>query len=75
MYEDFPTVITIDDIDNLCKKFENGDFDIKSRTCWQCGKEFLSNYDDMKCDECFFAQFPKEDVKAFYKSFLGIDNA
>jgi hypothetical protein len=71
--ESFPnesTILSREDIDNFLKKLLNGDFDIKKQTCLICTKEFFPNYDDCKCDECYFAQFPKEQVKQFYRSFF-----
>lgn len=65
-----PTIITSEDVDSFAKSLLNGDFDIKYRPCWKCDKDFYPNYDMDKCDECFFAQFPKEEVKEFYKSFF-----
>ena len=65
-----PTELTLSYIDKVFSKLMNGDFDIKKRPCWKCSKDFLPNYDEMKCDECFFAQFPKEQVKEFCKSFF-----
>lgn len=70
MNDDEPTQLTSKDINDFMKKLENGDFDIKMHACWECSKEFLPNYDSMKCDECFFSQFPKDQVKAFYRSFF-----
>lgn len=67
---DKPTELTVEDIDNFVNKMMNGDFDMKYRPCWKCSKEFLPNYDDVKCDECYFSQFPKEQVQEFYRSFF-----
>lgn len=68
--KDKPTEISIEDFDKIIERFENGEFDIKMRQCFKCQKEFLPNYDDMKCDECYFSQFPKEQVKQFMRSFF-----
>ena len=68
--EDYPTELTIQDIDNLVKKFMNGDFDIKKRECFTCSKEFFPNYHDFECDECFFSRFPEKEVERFYRSFF-----
>lgn len=66
--EDAPTIITREDIDKFVEQLMN--FEIKEHVCFGCGKSFFRNYDYMKCDECFFSQFPKEDVERFYRSFL-----
>lgn len=70
IHDDKPSEIRREDIDNLVKKLLNGDFDIKTRPCFKCGKDFLPNYDTEKCDECFFNQFPKDRVREFYRSFF-----
>ena len=67
---DKPTEINAADIDNLLEKMNRGDFDIKLKSCWTCSKEFFPNYDSCKCDECYFSQFPKDQVVAFYRSFF-----
>lgn len=66
--ENLPTILTCDDIDKMLLYLKN--YEIKKRCCFKCSKDFFANYDDMKCDECFFSQFPKDDVRNFYKSFL-----
>lgn len=65
-----PTEITFQDIDTFFEKLKNGEYDPKMRRCFKCNKEFWPNYDIDKCDECYFSQFPKEQVKAFYRSFF-----
>ena len=65
---DEPTVLTKEDVDTCVEKLMSEE--IESRTCEKCSKKFFPNYDQFKCDECFFSQFPKEQVKEFYKSIL-----
>lgn len=67
---DQPTQITRTDIDKFIENLNSGKYDIKLRPCFKCSKEFYPNYDSEKCDECFFAQFPKDQVKEFYRSFF-----
>jgi hypothetical protein len=69
---DKPTELTREDLDAFAKRLLNGDFDIKMRSCFSCGKEYFPNYGHhlMECDECYFARFPKDQVQAFYRSFL-----
>lgn len=68
--DDSPTELTREDIDKFIEDLMGGKYDIKKRPCWKCSKPFYPNYDDSKCDECFFARFPKEEVQAFYRSFF-----
>ncbi len=67
---DKPTELTFEYIDKFVKGLLNGGYDPKPRPCFNCSKQFFPNYDSMKCDECYFAQFPKEEVKAFYRTFF-----
>ncbi len=69
---DKPTELTNQDIDKFVKKLMDGDFDIKPKPCFKCGKEHFPNYGNLleECDECFFARFPKDQVGDFYKSFF-----
>lgn len=70
MDEDKPTELTCANIDKFMEGLLNGDYDPKKRPCWTCSKEFFPNYNDMECDECWFSRFSKEEVKAFYQTFL-----
>ncbi len=65
---DKPTEITRDDIDSVMSILENSEISI--RTCFKCGCDFIPSYDIEKCDECFFSQFPKEQVEAFCRTFF-----
>ncbi len=69
---DKPIELTIEDIDKFYEKLMNGEFDIKMKPCFKCGKEHFPNYGHhlCECDECFFSRFPKKQVEAFYRSFL-----
>lgn len=49
-----PTELTKEDIDAFVKSLMDGKFYIKKRSCWKCSKEFLPNYHDTECDECYF---------------------
>ena len=70
--DDAPTLLTIEDIDNFFNKMMNGEFDLKERECWKCGKNHFPNYGGhlQECDECFFSRFPKEEREKFYRSFF-----
>lgn len=70
--DDKPTEITIEDIDNVLKKIENGDFDIKKTDCLCCGKSHLPNYgwQILQCDECFFSRYTKEQKEEFFRRIL-----
>ncbi len=65
---DEPTQIISIDIDKTMEMLMN--FEIKPRICFKCSKQFFQNYHDMSCDECYFAQFPKDQVKKFYSRFF-----
>jgi uncharacterized OB-fold protein len=67
MNEDKPTELTTEDIDNLVHKLLNSD--IKQEYCFKCGKEFFPRTNGL-CDECFFSQFPKDEVAKFCEGFL-----
>lgn len=67
---DEPTQITPEDIDIVVKNLMEGCYAPQKEKCLKCCKEFFPNYARFKCDECFFAQFPKEEVMAFYRSFF-----
>lgn len=72
MIDDTPTEITSKDIDKFFKDLMNGDYDIKPRPCFKCGKDHFPSYGSVvgECDECWFNRFPKEQVKEFYRSFF-----
>lgn len=63
-----PTELTRDDIDKFFNKLITTE--IKSFKCVKCSNDFYRNYDMCLCDECYFAQFPKEVVERFCRSFL-----
>lgn len=63
-----PTIITAADIDAFVQHLEK--FEVKSRPCIECSNEFYPNYDICMCDECYFAQFPKEEVEKFMRRFF-----
>lgn len=72
MSEDFdkPTEITREDIDKFLEKLKE---EIKKHTCFKCSKEYLGGgygHHIGECDQCWFSRFPKEEVEAFFRSFL-----
>ena len=67
--ENEPTEITRKDIDGVVEGWINNS-EIRPSVCWKCGKDFFRNYSEFKCDECFFKQFPKEEVKKHCLSVL-----
>lgn len=71
---DDPTILSASDIDKFVQDCLDGKHDPKPQTCFKCGttRHFLINYGHRfnECDECYFARFPKEQVQAFYRSFL-----
>lgn len=73
MKDDFdnPTEITEKDIDLFVEKLMGQE--IIKHNCFKCSKSyFFGSYGHHigECDECWFARFPKEDVKQFYRSFF-----
>jgi len=71
---DAPTELTIADFDNFFNELISGKYDLKHHPCWKCGCQFLPNYSLSHCDECFFSQFPQDQVKEFYRSFFLMQN-
>jgi hypothetical protein len=67
---DKATELTIEDIDIFVAKLMNGDYDIKMRLCFKCSKDFIPNYHDFECDECYFSKWPEEERKRFFRSFF-----
>jgi hypothetical protein len=69
---DEPTILTFKDIENFLDRIEKGEFDVKEKDCWNCGKKYLMSYGASlcECDECYFSRFPKDQVEQFYKSFF-----
>lgn len=67
---DKPTELTGEDVDKFFVKLMNGDYDVKKRPCFGCGKDFYPNYDYCECDECYFAKWPKEMKEEFFRSFF-----
>lgn len=67
---DKPTEITVDDLDRFLEIYMNKE--IKPNVCFKCNKEYFGSYGHhiSECDECFFSRFPKEQVRAFYRSFF-----
>ena len=65
---DEPTRLTKEDIDRFLESISTEE--IKFQQCLKCGEDFLRNYSYYLCDECFFAQFPKEQRMAFYQHIL-----
>jgi hypothetical protein len=66
-----PTVLTRDDIDNFVKKLET--HEIPRHTCLNCSKTYIFDsygHHVGVCDQCWFDQFPKEQVREFYRSFF-----
>lgn len=64
---DEPTQLTREDFDKFLTYLEN--HEIKIHKCF-CDKEFIPNYSLIECDECYFSRFPKDQVKAFCRSFF-----
>jgi ribosomal protein L37AE/L43A len=68
---DKPTILSISDIDKMCDSLNNSE--IKSHQCRKCSKEYIHDsygHHIGECDECWFSRFPKEEVKAFFRSFF-----
>ncbi len=65
---DKPTELTKADIDAFVERLMTEE--IKFHDCPGCSKQCLPNYDFYLCDECFFGQFPKEQVTKFYESIV-----
>ena len=65
---DTPTELTKDDIDAFVEKMMTDEIQLHECTGWS--NKFLQNYDYYLCDECYFEQFPKEEVKKFYQSII-----
>ena len=67
-----PTILTTADIDSFFEKCKSGQFDIKKKPCFKCGNEYFPNYGGSigECDECYFARWPEEERKSFYRSFF-----
>ena len=63
-----PTELTREDIDSFFENLLTSDIPILC--CIGCDKRFLQNYDYYLCDECYFAQFPKKEVKEYFESVL-----
>lgn len=68
--ENEPTILTQKDVEEFLKDIIDGKHDPKKKTCFKCEKKYFQNYGDHLCDECYFAQFPKDVVEKFYKSFF-----
>lgn len=68
---DKPTEISADDIDKVFEKLMIQE--IKSYECFKCSKGYYGGsygHHIGECDECWFSRFPKEQVKAFCRSFF-----
>lgn len=66
-----PTELTCDDLDKFLQYLMNEE--IKPSECCECSKKFYGgSYGSHigKCDECWFSQFPEEDVREFCMKFL-----
>jgi ribosomal protein L37AE/L43A len=69
--DDEPTILTAADIDKFVDSLMNSE--IKKHQCRKCSKEYyFDSYGHHigQCDECWFANFPKEEVEAFCRSFF-----
>ena len=64
---DQPQKLTCEDIDKAVEIMLNHEINTK---CCDCGKRYLPNYDCYTCDECYFSQFPKEEVTKFYQDWI-----
>jgi hypothetical protein len=65
---DQPTELTVQDLQKFYEFLINDT--IKLHKCWNCSKDFLRNYSYELCDDCFFDQFPKDEVQKFMRNFL-----
>jgi ribosomal protein L37AE/L43A len=65
-----PTEITRDDVDRFVETLMKQE--IPKYQCRKCSQTYFQSYGSHIefCDECWFAQFPKEEVEAFYRSFF-----
>ena len=69
--EDKPTEITVADLEKCFEKLLTQE--IKKHQCFKCSKEYYGGsygHHISECDECWFSRFPKDQVEAFYRSFL-----
>ncbi len=74
-YEDNnPSELTRADVDKFTNDLLN--YEYQEMECIKCRKKFCETQlnIDRECDECFFSQFPKEEVTKFCKRFLEIED-
>jgi len=67
--DDRPTELTREDIDSFVLSLM--DKEIQTHSCCKCSKEYIHDsygHHIGECDECWFSQFPKEQVQEFYRS-------
>ena len=70
MLNDEPTILKREDLEAFAQGLKSGEFATKVPNCEKCNKEFFPSCHDFRCDECYFAQFPKEQVTKFCKSII-----